>query len=96
MPRPQSLFALAALAGMLAAPPVSRGQEAVAKPSAKPTTAGAHTSWFQARLDRLPMKKEAWQDIAWVTDLGEARRQAAATGRPIFLWSMNGNPLGCT
>jgi hypothetical protein len=39
---------------------------------------------------------ETWQDVPWRTDLGVARREAARTGRPLFLWAMNGNPLGCT
>ena len=37
-----------------------------------------------------------WQAIPWQTDLWEARRLAAEAGKPIFLWAMNGNPLGCT
>ncbi len=37
----------------------------------------------------------SWASIAWQTDLWEARRLAAEQGRPIFLWAMNGNPLGC-
>ena len=28
--------------------------------------------------------------------LWDAREAAAASGRPIFIWSMNGHPLGCT
>ena len=37
-----------------------------------------------------------WQTIPWQTDLWEARSLAARQGKPIFLWAMNGNPLGCT
>lgn len=37
-----------------------------------------------------------WQAIPWQTDLREACRLAAAQGKPVFLWAMNGNPLGCT
>lgn len=37
-----------------------------------------------------------WQEIPWETDLWVARRRAAAEQKPIFLWAMNGNPLGCT
>ena len=36
-----------------------------------------------------------WASIPWQTDLWEARRLAAETGKPIFMWAMNGNPLGC-
>ena len=36
-----------------------------------------------------------WAEIPWRTDLWEGCREAAAAERPVFLWAMNGNPLGC-
>jgi hypothetical protein len=36
-----------------------------------------------------------WREIPWETDLWEARRRAAAEGKPLLMWAMNGNPLGC-
>jgi hypothetical protein len=44
-----------------------------------------------------PRPEEArWLDIPWQTDLWDGRRLAMTEGKPIFLWAMNGNPLGCT
>ena len=40
--------------------------------------------------------EEKWTAIPWLSSLWEARRRAAAEGRPILLWEMDGNPLGCT
>ena len=40
--------------------------------------------------------EEAWAQIPWLTSLWEAREQAAEAGKPILLWEMDGNPLGCT
>lgn len=37
-----------------------------------------------------------WREIPWQTDIRDACRIATETGKPIFLWAMNGNPLGCT
>lgn len=37
-----------------------------------------------------------WQTIPWQTDLNAARPLAQEAGKPIFLYTMNGNPLGCT
>jgi hypothetical protein len=37
-----------------------------------------------------------WAEIPWLTSLSQARQQAAAVGKPILLWEMDGNPLGCT
>lgn len=44
----------------------------------------------------VPKADEKWQSIPWKTDLLEARDLAAKEGKPVFLWSMNGHPLGCT
>jgi hypothetical protein len=41
-------------------------------------------------------KEEKWLQIPWRTNLMAARKEAAAQGKPMFLWIMNGNPLGCT
>lgn len=45
----------------------------------------------------LPTAQEdAWLNVGWNTNLMAARRQAQALHRPLFLWVMNGHPLGCT
>jgi hypothetical protein len=44
-----------------------------------------------------PRQGEAsWTAIPWITDLWEARQKAAQEGKPIFVWSASGDPLGCT
>jgi hypothetical protein len=40
--------------------------------------------------------EDKWTQIPWLTSLWEARQQAAAEGKPILLWEMDGHPLGCT
>jgi hypothetical protein len=40
--------------------------------------------------------EEKWQEIPWMVDLWAARQKAAAEGKPILLWEMDGHPLGCT
>jgi hypothetical protein len=39
--------------------------------------------------------EDKWAEIPWSSQLWEARRQAATQGKPILLWEMDGNPLGC-
>lgn len=39
--------------------------------------------------------EDVFEQIPWRTDLWAARKQAAAEGKPILLWEMDGNPLGC-
>ena len=41
-------------------------------------------------------KETKWLQIPWRTNLWQARMDAAATGKPIYLWEMDGHPLGCT
>jgi hypothetical protein len=55
-----------------------------------------------AELDRniasvLPKpSEERWLQIPWRTDLAAARVEANREGKAMFLWMMDGNPLGCT
>lgn len=54
-----------------------------------------------AQFDRLhalirpQANEDHWMRIPWQIDLWEARKKAAAEGKPILLWEMDGNPLGC-
>ena len=40
--------------------------------------------------------EQKWASIPWLTNLWQARQRAAAEGKPILLWEMDGHPLGCT
>jgi hypothetical protein len=40
--------------------------------------------------------EDRWAGVPWRVSLWEARREAAARGKPILLWEMDGHPLGCT
>ena len=40
--------------------------------------------------------EQGWLSIPWETDLTTARRKAVAENKPVFLWEMDGHPLGCT
>jgi hypothetical protein len=40
--------------------------------------------------------EDKWAQIPWSVNLWEARQRAAAEGKPILLWEMDGHPLGCT
>lgn len=43
-----------------------------------------------------PAADEAWRTIPWQLSLLEAQRQAVKEKKPIFIWAMDGHPLGCT
>ncbi len=44
----------------------------------------------------VPRFEESWQTIPWRVELESAAREAQSGGRLLFLWTMNGHPLGCT
>ncbi len=56
---------------------------------------GPDTIESLSSLIRSKPEEVRWTDIGWETDLWTARRRAASVGRPLFIWAMNGNPLGC-
>ena len=41
-------------------------------------------------------KNAPWQTIPWKIALLDARKTALAENKPIFIWAMDGHPLGCT
>jgi len=72
---------------------------AAADPSGKPSDGPAAID--PARFDHLqalikpPPAEQQWEAIPWGTSLWDARTKAAAAGKPIVLWEMDGHPLGC-
>lgn len=53
-------------------------------------------SEFASLHDQLNPKDEVWQTIPWRTSLVKAQQDAAVQEKPIFIWTMDGHPLGCT
>jgi hypothetical protein len=43
-----------------------------------------------------PAADEPWRTIPWKIDLLDAQATAAKEKKPIFIWAMDGHPLGCT
>ena len=43
-----------------------------------------------------PAPDEPWRTIPWKIALLDAQQAAAEQGKPIFIWAMDGHPLGCT
>lgn len=52
---------------------------------------------FQRLHEQLrPAVDEPWRTIPWKISLLDAQRTAAKEQKPIFIWAMDGHPLGCT
>jgi hypothetical protein len=52
---------------------------------------------YEAVLAAVPPApgEDRFDAVPWRLTLADARRDAAAAGKPILLWSMDGHPLGC-
>ncbi len=48
------------------------------------------------QLHATVRKREPWQEVPWRTDLLDARAVAARDAKPLFIWAMDGQTLGCT
>ena len=40
--------------------------------------------------------KEKWESVPWKTDLRDALEMSIKEKKPIFIWAMDGQTLGCT
>lgn len=59
-----------------------------------PALTAAEFRTLHAQL--VPTAPEPWQTIPWRLQLVAAAAEANADGKRLFVWSMNGHPLGCT
>ena len=48
------------------------------------------------RQQLAPPADEPWRTIPWKISLIDAQKVAAKERKPIFIWAMDGHPLGCT
>ena len=51
---------------------------------------------FETLHAQIAPQDEVWKTIPWETGLLDAQKKAAKEGKPIFIWAMDGHPLGCT
>ena len=52
---------------------------------------------FQKLHAELQLDNTAlWRTVPWKTSVLDAQQAAADEQKPIFIWAMDGHPLGCT
>jgi len=51
---------------------------------------------FRKLHKQLRPGDEPWRTIPWKISLLNAQKTAAKEKKPIFIWAMDGHPLGCT
>ena len=60
------------------------------------SAAGLSADQFDKLRALIKPKPGGYDDVAWMTDLWEARKKAAAEGKPLLVWVGDGHPLGWT
>jgi len=65
-------------------------------PAAGLTAEDFSEALFQKLHKQLQPGDEPWRTIPWKISLLDAQRTAVTENKPIFIWAMDGHPLGCT
>ena len=66
------------------------------KKYAKETTTILSADQFDTLRVLIKPEPGGFDDVPWMTDLWEARKKAAAEGKPLLVWVGDGHPLGWT
>ena len=52
---------------------------------------------IHSKCDELcEVSDKPWRSIPWELDLLAAQKLSVEQSKPIFIWAMDGHPLGCT
>ena len=85
----RALLSCTLFSAAVGALPAPDGAASAAEPVARESFAELHD------LIKPNDAEQAWTQIPWMASLWDARVKAAAEGKPILLWEMDGHPLGC-
>lgn len=80
-------------AGLVTVGPAAQ-QKAVQPQSVAPALHDARFAHLQKLL--TPADDVLWRRIPWRIELLAAQQEAVRVGKPLFVWAMDGHPLGCT
>ena len=52
--------------------------------------------FLKLHAELQPDDSALWRSVPWKTSVLNAQQIAAEQKKPIFIWAMDGHPLGCT
>jgi len=52
--------------------------------------------FLELHAELQPDNTALWRTIPWKTSVLDAQQAAAEEKKPLFIWAMDGHPLGCT
>jgi len=53
-------------------------------------------AWQDQAAEICQPPDQPWRTVPWELDLLAAQHRAVEEGKPLFIWAMDGHPLGCT
>ena len=59
-----------------------------------PTLSGDQFS-LMTNFIRASAKEDKWRETPWSPSIHQGRLAGEASNKPLFIWAMNGDPLGC-
>lgn len=69
---------------------------AIALSLAGPAVSLDFESFEKLHAQLQPDDSETWRQIPWKISVLEGQRLATKENKPLFIWAMDGHPLGCT
>lgn len=65
------------------------------------TNCGSASEITEAEFRKLhaelqPDNTALWRTVPWKTSVLDGQQKAAEEKKPLFIWAMDGHPLGCT
>ncbi len=72
------------------------GNQPVAAQERDAVAAKISPEQFDKLREIIRPRPGGFDDVPWMTDLWQARKRAAAEGKPILIWVGDGHPLGWT
>lgn len=90
------MFFLCLMLGGLIIPTRAQSPSDPPKRDGKKSAAMVSADQFDQLLALIKPKPGGFDDLPWMTDLLEARKKAAAEGKPLLVWVGDGHPLGWT
>ena len=64
--------------------------------SSAPADELTEADFLKIHAELQPDDSALWRSVPWKTSVLSAQQIAAEQKKPIFIWAMDGHPLGCT
>ncbi len=64
--------------------------------SSAPAAELTESEFLSLHAELQPDNSALWRTVPWKTSVLSAQKLAVSEKKPLFIWAMDGHPLGCT